>query len=377
MDLGSALMSAEMARRDGAATTCGCVLVGGAARRGRRRGGRGGRGSARALDEVAAEARGALRAKAEQLGEEAAGGAPDDAGAAGAGGGLGEGADVEELRVVVGNRLGLHARPAARFVGAAAGADAQVEVVQRDDGPRARPARGSLTALATLGVRQGHEILVRARGPEARRALDAIQALADDNFGDDDGDGAGRGRERRRGARAAGRGRGAARARRARCRGLPAAPGVAIGPAPAPAASPSRSISDAPAGDPADEWRALDAARDAARADVSRGPRRRSPPAPARPRPRSSTPTLLLLDDDALLEPARRAIDDEGRNAAPGVGRRRRGRRRRVRDAGRRRTCGARRRRARRRPPRARPPRRRPARGRRPSRARACSSPTT
>jgi len=311
MDLGSALMSAEMAVEmagddvrvvlASAPIVEGAVAAAAAARVGS------------SLDEVAAEARGALRAKAEQLGDETAAGGPDDAaaGADAAGGGLGEGADVEELRVVVGNRLGLHARPAARFVGAAAGADAQVEVTNEATGRGPVSAR-SLTALATLGVRQGHEILVRARGPEARRALDAIQALADDNFGDDDGEAPA---EAANGAAAAAPpAEGAAPpAPGEALRGLPVAPGVAIGPAQR-LREPEPVVSDAPAGDPADEWRALDAARDAARADV-RAARAAVAAGAGEAEAAIFDAHLLLLDDDALLDPARRAIDDEGRNA--------------------------------------------------------------
>src|SRR3954447_21817395 len=178
MDLGSALMSADMAVEMGPGDTrvvlAAAPLVEGAvAAAAAARGGLG-------LDEVAAEARGALRAKIAELDDGEDGAAPAPAPAAS----VDEG---EELRVVVGNRLGLHARPAARFVGAAASADATGEV------SNATPARGpvsarSLTALATLGVKQGHEIVVRASGPDAARALEAIRALAGDNFGDDDSD---------------------------------------------------------------------------------------------------------------------------------------------------------------------------------------------
>ena len=300
MDLGSALMSAEMAVEmagddvrvvlAAAPIVEGAVAAAAAARVGA------------SLDEVAAEARGSLRAKAEQLGEDTGGGPPDDAGAA-AGPGLGEGADVEELRVVVGNRLGLHARPAARFVGAAAGADAQVEVSNEATGRGPVSAR-SLTALATLGVRQGHEILVRARGPEARRALAAIQALADDNFGDDD----------REAPAEAANGTAAAAPPADGAGTVPAAPGVAIGPVQR-LREPEPVISDAPAGDPADEWRALDAARDAARADV-RAARAAVAAGAGEAEAAIFDAHLLLLDDDALLDPARRAIDDEGHNAA-------------------------------------------------------------
>src|SRR3954451_5896538 len=72
------------------------------------------------LDEVAREARGAIRMKSAQLGaEEDAAPAPDDDADDGSG---------EELRLWVENRLGLHARPAARFVARLAGLDARVDV---------------------------------------------------------------------------------------------------------------------------------------------------------------------------------------------------------------------------------------------------------
>ena len=81
------------------------------------------------------------------------------------------------------NRLGLHARPAARFVGALAGIDARVEVANESRGRG--PADGrSLTGLATLAVRQGDEIVVTASGGGAADALAAVGALASENFGD-------------------------------------------------------------------------------------------------------------------------------------------------------------------------------------------------
>ena len=127
-----------------------------------------------ALDEVAAEARGALRMKTSQLGEDE----PEEAAAPAT-----PAAGGQTLRLRVANRLGLHARPAARFVAAATGFDASVAV--RNDTRGTGPADGrSLTALAVLGVRQGDEIVVEANGPQADAVLGALQALADDNFGD-------------------------------------------------------------------------------------------------------------------------------------------------------------------------------------------------
>jgi multiphosphoryl transfer protein len=301
MDLGSALMSAEMAVEMGGGdervVLAAAPLVEGAvAAAAAARGGLG-------LDEVAGEARGALRAKAEQLGE---GGEPA-AGAVDAGTVAGEG---DELRVVVGNRLGLHARPAARFVGAAASADATVEVSNATTGRGPVSAR-SLTALATLGVRQGHEIVVRASGPEAKRALAAIQALADDNFGDEDGPAAAGSPDA---PPAPVRAAAAQPAAGEALRGLPVAPGVAIGPAQR-LRAPEPAVSDDPAGDPADERAALNAARDAARADI-RAARAAVAGAAGESEAAIFDAHLLLVDDEALLAPAHRAIDEGGRNAA-------------------------------------------------------------
>ncbi len=86
-----------------------------------------------------------------------------------------------ELRIVVGAAAGLHARPAAAFVHIVCGFDADVEVVNLTTGRGPAPA-SSITSLAILGVVQGHEISVRARGGGAREVLSALAALAERGF---------------------------------------------------------------------------------------------------------------------------------------------------------------------------------------------------
>ena len=126
-------------------------------------------------------------------------------------------ADAEELRIEVPNKLGLHARPAARFVETASRFDATVTVADETTGRGPADAR-SLSALITLGVRQGHEILVRAAGPQADAALAALRELAGRRL---------RRRERRRTRHRAGSATAARRPprRRARSSGVPAASG--------------------------------------------------------------------------------------------------------------------------------------------------------
>jgi phosphocarrier protein FPr len=174
MDLGSAVLSAEMARdmldeeRRARVRLCSAPVVEGAV---------GAAASARQgamLDAVAREAAAGLRPKVEHIGDEPSREqepAPESD----------EGGDEIVLRVE--NPLGLHARPAARFVRTAARFDADVSVSNLTTGKGPVDAR-SLSAVATLGVRQDHEVAVRARGPDARDALAAIEALAASGFGD-------------------------------------------------------------------------------------------------------------------------------------------------------------------------------------------------
>src|SRR6266498_4578751 len=169
MDLGSAVLSAEMAldmlptdRRERillceAPFVEGAVAAAVAAKLGR------------SLSEVAEEARGGLGPKAVHLGTPAPSpAAPLSASAAGEAAG-----PQASVRLSVENPLGLHARPAARFVQTAGRFNADVRVTNRTTGAGPANAR-SLNAVATLGVRQGHQIEVVARGREAQAAIDAI-----------------------------------------------------------------------------------------------------------------------------------------------------------------------------------------------------------
>lgn len=299
MDLGSALMSAEMALEmaepaDGTVLLSEAPLVEGAVAAAALA------GAGASLDDVAREARGALRMKTEQLGaeepegEEPAAGAEDEDGPA------------AELRLTVENHMGLHARPAARFVGALGGLDVQVEV--RDATSDRGPADGaSLVGLATLAVAQGHEIVVSARGPQAAEALDALRALAADNFGDPLGG------EPRESDSDSGDEPAEAPGARTQLRGVPASPGIAIGPA-RHLRQREFVVEDGPSGTPAEERARLDAARVAAKHELAGVQARVTSRAGANEADIFSA-HALLVDDAAITEPALRRIE-EGASAA-------------------------------------------------------------
>jgi multiphosphoryl transfer protein len=300
MDLGSAVLSAEMALdmlppdRTGRVLLCeapfveGAVAAAVAAKLGR------------SLPEVAEEARGGLGPKAAHLGTPAPSpAAPVSAAAAG---------PKASVRLSVENPLGLHARPAARFVQAAGRFDADVRVTNLTTGAGPASAR-SLNAVATLGVRQGHQIEVVAWGPEAQAAIDAIEALAAERFGDDV----------ESQASAASRGdRGAAEAPAfvpvaGALTGVSASPGVAVGPA-RHMRPPEIEVPSGPAGEPKEEWMALEAAIDATRVEIS------ATRATVATRADEQSAAifdahLLFLEDEELIAPVRSAILDGARGA--------------------------------------------------------------
>lgn len=81
---------------------------------------------------------------------------------------------MEQRTVTVGSASGLHARPAALFVKAAAAAPARVKIRVGDG--RAVDARSMLSVLS-LGAKQGTVVTLEADGDHAERAVDELAAL--------------------------------------------------------------------------------------------------------------------------------------------------------------------------------------------------------
>ena len=295
MDLGSAVLSAEMAldllpeERRSKVLLCEAPFVEGAvaaavtSKLGS------------SLPDVAAEARGALASKITHLGVEDASSAIEESP------GVASTGARRSIRVVVDNEHGLHARPAARLVQVGSAFDAAVQVRNLTTGRG--PARvTSLNAVATLGVLKGHEIEISAEGPHATDALDALGALAARRFDEVDGPEP----EAIPTPTSAAGPRGA-------IVGRPASPGGAVGPArhlhPTLLAIPERET-----GDPAAELAAIDLAIEATREDI--GARRTAIARSAGEAEASIFDAhLLFLQDDDLLGVARHSIGEGGASA--------------------------------------------------------------
>ncbi|MFI6811283.1 HPr family phosphocarrier protein [Nonomuraea sp. NPDC050328] len=82
---------------------------------------------------------------------------------------------MAERRVTVVAEVGLHARPAATFVQAAAKAPIEVSVCKLNRDPVNAK---SILAVMGLDVRQGEEIVITAEGEGAEELLDELAAIA-------------------------------------------------------------------------------------------------------------------------------------------------------------------------------------------------------
>ncbi|MEC9374723.1 MAG: HPr family phosphocarrier protein [Planctomycetota bacterium] len=84
-------------------------------------------------------------------------------------------------RVVIQNRLGLHARPAMSFVDLASSSSATVTVCgngQEVDGK-------SIMQMLMLAATQGTELEIIAEGDDAEDIVEKLKGLVDDRFGED------------------------------------------------------------------------------------------------------------------------------------------------------------------------------------------------
>lgn len=84
---------------------------------------------------------------------------------------------VAEGCFCVAQELGLHLRPAGRFVKMAARFESEIEVAVRDE---EWVSGHSLLALASLGAGKGSMLRVRAVGSDAEEAVRALGALVED-----------------------------------------------------------------------------------------------------------------------------------------------------------------------------------------------------
>ncbi len=86
-------------------------------------------------------------------------------------------------KIVITNKVGLHARPASIFVQTANKFNSDITVRNVTTNGEPVDAKSILMVL-TLGVMQNHEIELRADGPDERQAVEGLSELVHANFGE-------------------------------------------------------------------------------------------------------------------------------------------------------------------------------------------------
>jgi len=87
---------------------------------------------------------------------------------------------MQNTSIVVRNKVGLHARPAALFVQAATVHQSMITIKKGEKSGNAK----SIMGILALGVQQGDEITINADGSDEAEAVSALMKLIEDNFGE-------------------------------------------------------------------------------------------------------------------------------------------------------------------------------------------------
>ncbi|UCE90337.1 MAG: HPr family phosphocarrier protein [Pseudomonadota bacterium] len=84
--------------------------------------------------------------------------------------------------VTIINRLGLHARAAARFVTLASGFESEIRVGRDNNRVNGK----SIMGIMMLAAAKGTVLTITATGSDEADALDQLEALVKDRFGEED-----------------------------------------------------------------------------------------------------------------------------------------------------------------------------------------------
>lgn len=87
---------------------------------------------------------------------------------------------MADITVVINNKYGIHARPAATLVKTAASYKSTVKLIFGEKTIDAK----SILAVMSLGIKQGAQITFSADGEDSKDCLQAIKKLIDTDFGE-------------------------------------------------------------------------------------------------------------------------------------------------------------------------------------------------
>ena len=87
---------------------------------------------------------------------------------------------MTERTVLIENKNGLHARPAAEIVKLAAKFNSEITIVKDDLDVNGK----SIMGVMMLAAEHGSSIILRAEGPDADQAIEALANLVHNRFGE-------------------------------------------------------------------------------------------------------------------------------------------------------------------------------------------------
>jgi len=87
---------------------------------------------------------------------------------------------IKKVTLIIQNRLGLHARPAALFVQMANSFRSEIMVSKG----RTKANGKSIMGIMTLAAGRGSQITIQANGPDSLKAISSLSKLIRSNFGE-------------------------------------------------------------------------------------------------------------------------------------------------------------------------------------------------
>lgn len=89
---------------------------------------------------------------------------------------------MNHKKIIIINKLGLHARAAAKFVQLAARFNAEINI----NSAHREVSGKSIMGIMMLAAGKGSEIEIKTIGPDEDDAMDALEALINNKFGEDE-----------------------------------------------------------------------------------------------------------------------------------------------------------------------------------------------
>jgi phosphocarrier protein HPr len=91
---------------------------------------------------------------------------------------------MQQRKLVISNRLGMHARAAARLVRLANGFSSDIQLARSEALHRTVNAK-SIFSVLLLAATQGTMIEIIVEGPDEAEAIESLSRLIEENFGED------------------------------------------------------------------------------------------------------------------------------------------------------------------------------------------------